>query len=279
MQIVEIEDNSDDRLDIFRLNERQLNPRGKRRSPEESGLFIAEGDLVVERALNAGCLPAAILCSKRSLPWLLERPKIATNMQGSLAIYVADAATRSQVTGLGVPLDVLGVFHRPTPKSALEVLTTSDRVVVLEAVDNPTNVGAVVRSAAGLDWDAVVLDHTSSDPLSRRALRVSMGSAFAIDCVRPPANTHPMEILQQCGFTTIALTPSAHSLELGDNAHHAGLRGKKLALLLGSERAGLSESTINSCEICLRIPMSNGVDSLNVASAASIAMFALRRLR
>ena len=266
MALIRIDDANDSRLDIFRLNERQLFPRDQRRDPAEQGLFVAEGDLVVERAFAAGCTARALLCSERFAESL---PSIDVD------VLVGDADLRREVTGLGVPLDALGVFTRPYLKDAHTLLSEARRVVAFEAVDNPTNIGAVTRSAAALGWDAMALDWTSADPFARRALRVSMGTAFNLPFCRIE-QPHPfVSALNQSGLTTIALTPEPSATDIREIIGDRSITAGRIAVVLGAERTGLTEESMTQSNYRVRIPMHAGVDSLNVANAASIALFAL----
>jgi hypothetical protein len=166
--IVTVDDALDPRLNAFRWRERQLTTIAQRKSALNEGLFIAEGDLVVHRALEAGCIPDVVLCD----PKCAEEFSDAVYHAGGSTL-VASADIRREVTGLGVPLDAIGVFKRPPIISSDDLLARSTRLIVLDCVDNPSNVGSIARTAAALGWDGLLLDSTSSDPLSRRALRVS----------------------------------------------------------------------------------------------------------
>lgn len=266
--IVTIDDALDPRLNAFRWRERQLTTIAQRRSALNEGLFIAEGDLVVHRALDAGCIPDVVLCD----------PKCATEFSGAVhkaggATLVANADIRREVTGLGVPLDAIGVFKRPPIISSDDLIARSTRLIVLDCVDNPSNVGSIARTAAALGWDGLLLDSTSSDPLSRRALRVSMGTTFKLGFARFSNTSEILTQLHQSGFATIGLTPHHESSEVS-NLRSIQLKGKR-ALILGSERQGLSVASLEQCTQLATITMADGVDSLNVASASAIACFAL----
>ena len=266
MNLVPISRADDPRLDVFRLNERQLFPRDQRRDPAEHGLFVAEGDLVVERAFAAGCEPVALLCSERYAESL-------GNAQ--CEVFVGDIETRREVTGLGVPLDALGVFRRPAPTEIDRLLTHSRRLVALEAVDNPTNVGSVVRSASALGWDGLLLDWTCADPFARRALRVAMGTSFSLAHTRAQPDTDIIDAMSRAGLTTVALTPNPEADDIRDVAQREEIRRGRVAIILGAERTGLSTRALDGSKIRVRIPMHAGVDSLNIATAAAIALFAL----
>ena len=264
--IITVTDARDPRLDAFRWRERQLASAAQRREKGGAGLFVAEGDLVVERALNAHCSPVALLCSTEM------GQHFSARVAHDVSIYVADDNVRKDVTGLGVPLGATGLFTRPALIDPTELLARSSRVVVMEAVDNPTNLGAIVRSAVALGWDALLLDSTSADPLARRALRVSMGQALQLPFARFESNASLIAILHAHGFDTFALTPSSDAVSLHhveQNAH------RKIALLLGSERTGLTQEVLEQCTHKVVIPMHHNVDSLNVGAAAAIALYEL----
>jgi tRNA G18 (ribose-2'-O)-methylase SpoU len=235
------------------------------------GLFVAEGDLVVERALAAGCRPVSLLASGA----FTERVGTMLDASGTAAdVFVASDDVRRAVTGLGVPLDVVGLFERPALEPADQVVARARRVVVIDRVDNPTNVGAIVRSVAALGADALLLDRTSADPLTRRALRVSMGTAFTLPIARVSDAAEALEILHAAGFVTVALTLADDSIDIAEVAHR-GRDGDAVALLLGAERSGLDPATQAACTHRAVIPMHAGVDSLNVAAASAVAAYAL----
>jgi tRNA G18 (ribose-2'-O)-methylase SpoU len=262
--IVHVTDSSDPRLDAFRWRDRQLANRLDRAEKVGAGLFVAEGDLVVERAIQASCTPSALLLTDD----MVER--FATLVPTDVPLYVGDDELRRDVTGLGVPLSVTGLFRRPPRLSVDEVTTSSTHVVVLEAVDNPTNVGAIIRSAAALGWHALILDPTSSDPLARRSLRVSMGTALSLPFARSESEFNLVDQLHEGGYTCIGMSPdpSAHDID------HWKPSSKRIALFMGSERVGLTDETMTSLDAIVRIRMHEGIDSLNVGAAAAIALHA-----
>ncbi len=177
--LIEVGAADDPRLAEFRFNERGLASRTDKRDDTGAGLFLAEGDLVVERALAAGCRPYAGLADGNRIPPVAER-LIAAGAD----VYVGGDELRQMVTGLGIPHPIVALFHRPPRPAAGELLARCERLVIVEGVDNPANVGGIVRNAAGLGWDGLLLDHTSADPLARRALRVAMGTAFTLPHAR-----------------------------------------------------------------------------------------------
>lgn len=265
--MIEIFTADDSRLDAFRWRERQLTTIAQRKAGLSAGHFIAEGDLVVQRALDAKCVPDTVLCDpKRAAIFNAQ----VTRSGGQL--YVASVDIRREVTGLGVPLDAIGLFHRPIAKRADVVIENCRRLLVLDCIDNPSNVGAIVRTAVALGWDGLLLDSSSADPLSRRALRVSMGSALRIPYARVEDIAHTLSDLRDRGVTTIGLTPAPSAINISDVRIQPI---ERRALVLGSERSGLSELTLAQCMLHVNIPMMNGIDSLNVAAAAAVACYTL----
>ncbi len=265
--MIEIFAVDDPRLDMFRWRERQLTTIAQRKAGLNAGQFIAEGDLVVQRALDAECIPDTVLCD----PKRAETFGAQVEQRGG-QLYVASVAIRREVTGLGVPLDAIGLFHRPRSVNSDEIVKVGTRLLVLDCIDNPSNVGAIVRTAVALGWDGMLLDSSSADPLSRRALRVSMGTALKIPFARVDSIAVTLADLRSRGVTTIGLTPAHGAISVSD------VRVQQLhrrALVLGSERIGLSEATLVQCELQVSIPMINGIDSLNVAAAAAVACYAL----
>jgi len=266
--ITTITSSHDPRLDPLRLNERQLTTIAQRRSTLAAGRFIAEGDLVVARALAAGCRPEVVLCDAA------QAARFATEVSrlGGECL-TADIEIRRQATGLGVPLSALGVFFRPESKTIQQVLAQATRIVVVEAVDNPSNIGAIVRCATGLGWNGLICDSTSADPLSRRGLRVSMGSAFNLPFARTDDLVKTLQDLRKNDFEIFALTPEHDSQDISTIDLDPSY---KRAIVLGSEREGLSRAALNAADARVKISMNQNTDSLNVAAAAAIACFALR---
>ena len=252
----------DDRLTVFRLNERGLANRDDKRDDAGAGLFLAEGDLVVTRALDAGCRPYAGLADGERIPAVAQRI-----VDAGADVYVGGEDMRRLVTGLGTPHSIVALFHRPPRPSAQELIERSTRLVIVEGVDNPANVGAIVRNAAAFGWDGLLLDHTSADPLARRALRVAMGTAFTL----PHARTRTLidDLRESTDRTLYALTPDASAVGIGTITPSL-----RRAVVIGSERAGLSPE-IMALATPVRIPMAAGVDSLNAAAAAAVACYAL----
>jgi len=234
----------------------------------EAGFFLAEGQLVMRRAVEAGCAPRSLLLAPNRVDDLLPE------LRGlDCPTYVASAEVLHAVTGFHVHRGALGAFDRPPQRRAEDVLAGSRRVLVLEDVNNPTNLGAIFRSAAGLGIDAVLLSPTCCDPLYRRAVRVSMGEVFALPYayVEWPAG---IDQLRTAGFRVLALTPAPDATRLEDVVLHDDDRA---ALLLGAEGPGLTAEAQAGSDLRVRIPMARGVDSLNVANAAAVACWVVGR--
>lgn len=274
--IIEVDDVADERLNAFRWRERQLNTIAQRKAAqvnnlESNGMFVAEGDLVVRRALDAGCKPSVVLCD----PKCANEFAADVSKHGGITLS-ASADIRREVTGLGVPLDAIGVFHRPALRDAQSIIDSSTRLVILDCIDNPSNVGAIARSAVALGWDAMLLDTTSSDPLTRRALRVSMGTTFNLPYARCSDIASTLHDLAGRGFAVVGMTLTHPTKQVVQMNHISLADSQPRALVLGSERQGLSAATLDACTILTNIPMAVGVDSLNVASATAISCYALK---
>jgi tRNA G18 (ribose-2'-O)-methylase SpoU len=230
-------------------------------------LFIAEGDLVTERALAAGCEPVAVLCSEKGAQRMAE---FAPDYERYC--FTASEDLRRNVTGLGVPLEVISLFKRPAPTDADALLARFTHGIYVDNVDNPVNVGSIARNMAAMGWDALFLDTNSADPLARRALRVSMGNAFSVPHARVADTAAFIRNAAAASITTIALTPSAGATPLGN----ISLTSSRRLVVLGSERDGLSDEVMQACTLRVRIEMQDGIDSLNVAAASAIACYTLR---
>ena len=265
-QIIEITDFSDPALDIFaRLTEAQL----MNRFEPSKALFIAESPKVIHRALDAGYIPRSLLMERRHIEG--QAADVIARCPG-VPIYTAELDVLTRLTGFQLTRGVLCAMSRPPLPSLETVLEGTKRVVVLENVQNPTNVGAIFRSAAALGMDAVLLTPGCSDPLYRRSARVSMGTVFQIPWTFLPENW--TQALKEQGFATAALALSDNSISIDDPRL---TQVEKLALALGSEGDGLTETTIEACDYTVKIPMYHGVDSLNVAAASAVAFWQLRR--
>ncbi len=263
--IIEITDFSSPELDIYaRMTENQL----LNREHPEQGIFIAESPKVVERALDAGCEPISLLLEKKHIE---TQAKEIIERCGDIPVFTAEFDVLTQLTGFMLTRGVLCAMHRPKPKTVEETLRGAARVAVLENVMNPTNVGAAFRSAAALNMDAVILTDSCSNPLYRRAIRVSMGNVFQIPWAVSRENSIVDE-LHRFGFKTAAMALRDECISIKDPRLAAEPR---LAVLLGSEGDGLKDETIAKSDYVIKIPMSNNVDSLNVAAASAVAFWEL----
>ena len=274
-----IDDPDDPRVAAFRLNERGLANRLQRRDDGGDGLFMAEGDLVVERALEAGCVPVMALVDAQ------RPPAVTARLAERVEVYAGGDRLRASVTQLGMPYSVVALFERPPRASVAHLAATSRRLVLAEAVDNPLNIGSIVRNALGMGWDGLVIDATSVDPLARRSMRVSMGHALHLPYARARDLVATISELVTHGWQVCALTPDAAATPLNDVLVNDMLvndmlvndmLGERVALLVGSERTGLSDGALRAASVRVRIPMSAGVDSLNVAAATAVACWHLR---
>lgn len=241
----------------------------RRRAEPAQGIFIAEGELVIRRALRAGYPMRSALMSER---WVASVAALVADTD--VPLYVGSEALLEDVTGFHVHRGALAAMSRLPLPTVEEVLATCARIVVLEDVNSHTNLGAIFRCAAGLGMDAVLLSPSCADPLYRRSVRVSMGEVFAIPYAR--FDTWPAGLidLTAAGYTILALTPAATATPIHDVV---GSDDDRLALLLGAEGHGLSGKALAAATRCVRIPMTNGVDSLNVAAATAVACYALGR--
>jgi tRNA G18 (ribose-2'-O)-methylase SpoU len=271
-QIIEITDFSAPELDVYaRLTEAQL----LNRFEPAKGMFIAESPKVIDRALNAGCRPVSLLMERKDIDG--SAAQIITRCP-DIPVFTADRDVLAQLTGYHLTRGVLCAMLRPKLPSVEEVLQNARRVAVLENVMNPTNVGAIFRSAAALGMDAVLLTPGCSDPLYRRSARVSMGTVFQVPWtyIGSEISHWPepgMDTLRKLGFKTTAMALRDDSLSVDDPDL---AQVEKLAIILGSEGDGLTDHTIADCDYTVKIPMYHGVDSLNVAAASAVAFWELR---
>ena len=265
--IVEITDFQAPELDLFaRLTARQL----RRRQEAERGIFIAESGKVISLALEAGCRPIALLMERRHLTGQ-GAPLIARC--GDIPIYTGDRDVLCRLTGYELTRGILCALERPAPLTVEQVCNRARRIAVLEGIVDPTNIGAIFRSAAALGMDGVLVTPTCGDPLSRRAARVSMGAVFQIPWCRLDRDQAGWpSLLQEQGFKTAALALRDDALPIDAPAL---AREPRLALVLGTEGDGLSEPVIQNCDYTVLIPMSHGVNSLNVAAASAVAFWQL----
>ncbi len=265
--IKEVTDFSDPELDIYaRLTEVQLL---NRREPDK-GIFIAESPKVIERALNAGCVPISFLMETRHVE---NQAKELIARCGDIPVFTAELNVLTQLTGFKLTRGMLCAMYRPKLPTVEDICKNARRVAVLEDVMNPTNVGAIFRSAAALGIDAVVLTSASSDPLYRRSIRVSMGTVFQVPWTY--LGEGGISDLRRLGFKTAAMALKSDSLPIYDPRL---AKIDKLAIVLGTEGDGLAAGTIADCDYTVLIPMSHGVDSLNVAAASAVAFYQLAAL-
>ena len=271
-QIIEIKDFNAPELDVYaRMTENQL----LNRHEPEKGIFIAESPKVIERALNGGCVPLSFLVEKRHLETqareILERCS-------QIPVYTAEFDVLTQLTGFKLTRGMLCAMRRPRLPLPEEICRSAKRLVILENVVNPTNVGAIFRSAAALYMDGILLTPGCSNPLYRRAARVSMGTVFQVpwtfldDSFAWPEPG--LQRLHSMGFKTAAMALREDSVSIDDPAL---MKEEKLAVILGTEGDGLASSTIADCDYTVKIPMSHNVDSLNVAAASAVAFWQLGR--
>lgn len=281
--IIEIADFAAPELDVYaRLSEVQL----LHMYEPKTGIFIAESPKVIERALDAGCEPISILVERKQIEG--EAKDIIARC-GDIPVYTAEFDVLTRLTGFQLTRGMLCAMYRPALPSVSEVCANAKRIAVLEDVVNPTNVGAIFRSAAALNMDVLLLTAGCSNPLYRRAIRVSMGTVFQIPWTFLNEETGEeaknkqmsapigeamsgIRYLQELGFKTVAMALTDDSVSIDDPKL---LAEEKLAIVLGTEGDGLAASTIADCDYTVRIPMSHGVDSLNVAAASAVAFWQL----
>ncbi len=267
MDFIEITDFSAPELDIYaRLTEAQL----LNRYEPKKGMFIAESPKVIMRALDASCEPVSLLVERNHIN---EEAAEAIARCGNVPVYTASLDVLTQLTGFQLTRGMLCAMRRPSLKTAGEVLAGARRIAVLENIQNPTNLGAIFRSAAALGMDAVLLTAECTNPLYRRSARVSMGTVFQVPWTYFPKDCDWTQLLQALGFKTAAMALKDDSLSIDDPRL---LSEEKLAVVLGTEGDGLSDSTIAACDYTVKIPMYHGVDSLNVAAASAVAFWQLR---
>lgn len=246
------------------LTEAQL----RRGVESESGIFIAESPKVIRVALNSGYTPVALLCEEKHIDGdaadIIERC-------GDVPVYTGGRELLASLTGYTLTRGVLCAMKRPAPAGVGDICKDARRIVVIDGVVDTTNIGAIFRSAAALGIDAVLLTPTSCDPLNRRAVRVSMGSVFLVPWTWI---NEPLQSLNALGFKTAAMALTDDSVSI-DDARLA--KEERLAIIMGTEGDGLSGEVISSSDYVVRIPMSHDVDSLNVAAAAAVAFWELRK--
>ena len=271
--IIEVKDITSPQLDLFaRLTEAQL----RCRKEQEKEIFIAESPKVIERALDGGYEPVALLMEHKHIAG--QGSTIIARCGDEIPVYTAPREVLAGLTGYELTRGVLCAMRRPPLPTVEGLCAGARRVAVLEGIVDPTNVGAIFRSAAALHMDAVLVTPTCCDPLSRRAVRVSMGTLFQIPWtfLGTDASQWPqpgLERLKELGFQTAAMALDSTALSIEDPRLRAA---EKLAILLGTEGDGLAPRTIAQCDFTVCIPMARGVDSLNVAAASAVAFWELR---
>lgn len=266
--VIAITDFAAPELDVYaRLTENQLLFRAE----PNKALFVAESPVVIERALDAGCVPVSFLMETKHVT---GKGSALIARCGDVPVYAAELDVLTQLTGFHLTRGMLCAMRRPKLPTVEELCKDARRVAVLENVMNPTNIGAIFRSAAALGMDAVLLTSAGSDPLYRRAVRVSMGTVFQIPWTYLPQDVPYTQCLKQLGFKTAAMALKDDSLSIADARLTAE---ERLAIVLGTEGDGLAVDTIAACDYTVRIPMAHGVDSLNVAAASAVAFYQLGR--
>lgn len=263
--IIEITDFNAPQLDVYaRQSEGQL----LNRHEPDKGMFIAESPKVVERALDAGCIPVSILLERKHIE---GEGKDIIRRCGDIPVYTAELDVLAQLTGFKLTRGMLCAMLRPKLKTVSEVCAAAHRIAVLENVMNPTNVGAIFRSAAALNMDGILLTPACSNPLYRRSVRVSMGTVFQIPWTFLEQE-NGLNVLHEMGFKTVAMALREDSVSIDSPQL---MQEERLAIVLGTEGDGLARDTIANCDYTVRIPMAHGVDSLNVAAASAVAFWQL----
>lgn len=265
MDIIKINTLNHPGVEVFgALTEAQL----RNRLEPDKGIFIAESPKVIRVALNAGYEPMALMCEEKHISG--DASDIIDRIGDNVPVYTGSREILGSLTGYTLTRGVLCAMRRPDPKPLTQILEDASRIVVIDGVVDTTNIGAIFRSAAALGMDAVLLTPESCDPLNRRAVRVSMGSVFLVPWAW---YVDPIDSLGKYGFRTVAMALTDKSLSLDDPVLKSEPR---LAIIMGTEGDGLSDETICIADYTVRIPMANGVDSLNVAAAAAVAFWELR---
>ncbi|MBQ5750507.1 MAG: RNA methyltransferase [Bacteroidaceae bacterium] len=265
MPIIEITSLTHPGVEVFAtLTEAQL----RNRIEPDKGIFIAESPKVIRVALDAGYEPLALLCERKHIEG--DAADIIARC-GDIPVYTGERDMLASLTGYTLTRGVLCAMRRPAPRSVEDICNNCSRIVVVDGVVDTTNIGAIFRSAAALGIDAVLLTPTSCDPLNRRAVRVSMGSVFLVPWTWIET---PISHLNQLGYKTAAMALSDNSVSIDDEALY---NEPRLAIIMGTEGDGLADNVIAEADYTVRIPMSHHVDSLNVAAAAAVAFWQLRK--
>lgn len=269
MEIIEIDSLDDPRLhDYVGLTDVAL----RRRTEPERGLYIAESQTVLERALRAGHRPRSILVAPRWLPGV-EAVLAESTAAADTPVFVGEEPVLEQLTGFHLHRGALASMQRPVLPDASALLAQARRVVVLDGLVDHTNVGAAFRSVAGIGADAVLVTKACADPLYRRSVRVSMGTVLQVPWTRIESIEAAAPVFRHAGFETVAMALRDDAVTLDE---YAAAPAERVALLFGSEGPGLGRRALAAADRVVRIPMHHGVDSLNVAASAAVAMWALR---
>ncbi len=251
-----------------------------RAGPEnKKGIFIAESPTVIDVALKSGCFPISILTDKRLVGGFVgEIIERCNYVNKNLPVYIGEKEILKEITGFELTRGALSAMYRPEMKSVEQLVSGARRIAILEEIADSTNVGAIFRSAAALNVDAVLITPTCCDPLSRRALRVSMGTVLQVPWTKIGKTKEDwprdMRLIQSLGFKTVAMALTDNSVSIENERL---MKEERLAIILGTEGTGLKAETIESCDYTVKIPMSHGVDSLNVAAASAVAFWQLCR--
>ncbi len=272
-RIIEVTDTSAPELELFRRSDAQL----RSRQQPQHAMFMAESAKVVGYAMDAGVEPVAFLMERKHITG--QAREVLARCPEDMPVYTGERELLGEIVGYHPDRCIQCCMRRPAAREARDICRDAQRVVVVEAVTDTTNLGAVFRSAAALGMDAVLLTPTCCDPLNRRCVRVSMGTVFQVPWARVGERPEDwpgegMRLLHELGFATAALALTERSVSIDDPAL---AREEKLALILGTEGDGLSGETMAVCDYTVRIPMSHGVDSLNVAAAGAVAFWQLGR--
>lgn len=263
-EFIEVLDIKDPVLDVYaRLTEAQL----VQTPGPKHGLFIAESPKVIARALDAGCKPVSVLVERGNLN---DKTRAIIDRCGDVPVYIGENSVLAQLTGYKLTRGLLCAMERPALQHAEAVIQDTRRIAVLEDVVNPTNLGAIFRSAAALGMDAILLTPGCSDPLYRRSARVSMGTVFQVPWA---FMDKPIGYLRELGFKTAAMALCENTISIDDPRLQ---QENRLAVVLGTEGEGLTDAAIAQCDYTVKIPMYHGVDSLNVAAASAVAFWELR---
>lgn len=264
-EIIQITDISLPELEPFRNTSENL--------LKQKGIFVAESPKVIRTALNCGYVPVSLLCEKK---YISGQAADIVERCGDIPIYSASSELLTELTGFRMTQGVLCAMRRLPAADAADIISGKSRIAVLEDITNQTNVGAVFRSAAALCFDAVLLTPRCSDPLFRRSVRVSMGTVFQVPWTYLPVSSPEyVGLLKELGFTSAAMALRNDTVRIDDPVLR---NAERLAVILGTEGDGLAQSTISACDYTVKIPMAEGVDSLNVAAASAVAFWQLGKM-